>query len=108
MKILIATSGPLTYSMAPSSRLIYIAKSLKKKGFTVELVGGKGEKINNLKIATVTGNRQILRLKVPFLFYKKATTQKCNHKHQLNYSTVNFCDIRVEEFSSSIYILNVY
>jgi len=79
MKILIAINGPLTYSIAPSSRLIYIAKSLKKKGFNVEVLGGKSEKINGLKTTTVTGKKQILRLKIPLLIYKKAATQKYTH-----------------------------
>ena len=79
MKILIAINGPLTYSIAPSSRLIYIAKSLKKKGFNVEVLGGKSEKTNGLKTTTVTGKKHILRLKIPLLIYRKATTQKYTH-----------------------------
>ncbi|MDI6847434.1 MAG: glycosyltransferase [Candidatus Bathyarchaeia archaeon] len=69
----------MSYSNAPSSRLIYIAKSLKKKGFDIELLGIRGEKITNLKTTTVTGRKNLARLKLLFLVLKKMLTENSNH-----------------------------
>lgn len=79
MKILLAIDAPLSYSDAPSSRLIYIAKSLKKKGFEVELIGRKGGEITNLKTITIHGGKNLSRLMLPFLVSKKMLTEAYNH-----------------------------
>jgi len=76
MKVLFMTDTRLSYSDAPPSRLIYIAKSLKKKGFDVELIGRKGEKITSLKTTAVTGAKNIARIKLLFLAYRKILAQK--------------------------------
>jgi len=78
MKILLAIDTPLSYSNAPSSRLIYIARSLKKKDFNIELLGRKGEKIANLKTATVTGGKNLARIKLLFLITKKMLIENYN------------------------------
>jgi len=79
MKMVLEIDTPLSYSSAPSSRLIYIAKSLKKKGFEVELVGRKGEEITSLKTTTISGGKHLSRLILPFLVSKKMLTEAYNH-----------------------------
>ena len=79
MKILLTTETPLSYSDAPSSRLIYIAKSLKRNSFEVELVGRKGEEVTNLKTTTISGGKNLSRLVIPLLISKKMLTEAYNH-----------------------------
>jgi glycosyltransferase involved in cell wall biosynthesis len=79
MKLLLVLGAPLTYSQAPSSRLIYIADSIKKKSFSIELMGFKGEELPNLKTTTVTGIKHIARIKLLATLYKKAATATNTH-----------------------------
>ena len=79
MKILLVIDAPLSYSDAPSSRLIYIAKSLKKKGFEVELVGRRGEEITDLKTTTMSYGKHFARLILLFLVSKKMLKENYNH-----------------------------
>jgi glycosyltransferase involved in cell wall biosynthesis len=78
MKILFVIDTPLSYSNAPSSRLIYIAKSLVRKGFDIELLGIKGEEITNLKTTTITGGKHLARLKLLLLTSRKVLTENCH------------------------------
>jgi glycosyltransferase involved in cell wall biosynthesis len=79
MRILFAMDAPLSCSDAPSSRLIYIAKSLKRKYFDVELVGRKSDEITDLETTTISGGRYFLRLILPLLVSKKTLKEKYNH-----------------------------
>ncbi|MDI6690817.1 MAG: glycosyltransferase [Candidatus Bathyarchaeota archaeon] len=79
MKVLLAIDAPITYSEAPSSRLIYIARSLKKEGLKVELIGRKGEEVAGLKITPLPNGKYISRLILPFLIAKKMFTEKYTH-----------------------------
>ena len=79
MKVLFATDSPLSYSNAPSSRLIYIAKSLKSKGFDVELMGRTGEKITNLRTTSISGGKHLSRLILVLLASKKMLAEAYDH-----------------------------
>jgi len=79
MKVLLAIDAPLTFSEAPPSRLIYIAKSLKKEGFDVELVGRKGEKITDLKTTMMSGGKHFARLILLFIITKKMLVEAYDH-----------------------------
>ena len=79
MKVLLAIDAPLTFSEAPPSRLIYIARCLKKEGFDVELIGRKGERIADLKITMISGGKHFARLILLFIIAKKMLTEAYDH-----------------------------
>ena len=79
MKILLAIDAPFSYSEAPSSRLMYIAKTLRKKGFDVELVGRKGQDISDLKTAAISGGKHFARLILLFLVSNKMLKENYDH-----------------------------
>jgi len=62
----------LTFSEAPPSRFLYIAKSLQEKNFEVEVIGRRGEKIEDLKTTQISGTKNISRLKILLRTYAKA------------------------------------
>jgi glycosyltransferase involved in cell wall biosynthesis len=74
---LFVMDSKLTLSEAPSSRFIYIAKSLQKKEFKTEIIGRKGDKIEGLKTLQISGSKNISRLKI--LLYAYARTFCCHY-----------------------------
>jgi glycosyltransferase involved in cell wall biosynthesis len=68
----------LTFSEAPASRFLYIAKSLKEEGFEVEVVGRKGEQIEGIKTHQLSGSRHLSRLKILLFTYFKTLSHSCN------------------------------
>jgi len=77
-KVMLVTDSKLTLSEAPPSRLIYIAKSLKKRGLEVEVLGRRGEEITDLKTHQLDGTKHISRLKILLYAYAKTLTQSYN------------------------------
>jgi glycosyltransferase involved in cell wall biosynthesis len=63
--------GKLTFSEAPPSRFIYIAKSLQKKNFKVEVIGRKGERLEGLKTHQISGSKHVSRMKILLHTYAK-------------------------------------
>jgi len=70
-KIMFVIDSKLTFSEAPPSRFIYIAKSLKKRGFEVTVLGRKGERINSLQTHQISGSKHVSRLKILLHAYTK-------------------------------------
>lgn len=68
-KVLFVADSKLTFSEAPPSRFIYIAKSLKRKGLEVEIIGRKGEKIEELETTQLGGAKHISRFRILFYTY---------------------------------------
>jgi len=79
VKILLAVNAPLTLSEAPPSRLIYIARSLKKEGFNVELVGQKGERITHLKTTAIRGKKHLINFVLILIIIKKMLAEAYSH-----------------------------
>ncbi|MGD0495143.1 MAG: glycosyltransferase [Candidatus Bathyarchaeia archaeon] len=77
-RVIFVLDSRLTFSEAPASRFIYIAKSLKEKGFEVEVVGGKGERIAGLKTHQLGGSRHLSRLKILLFTYAETLSHSCN------------------------------
>ena len=72
-KVLFVVDARITFSEAPPSRLLYIAKALKNRGFKVEIVGRKGEEVEDLRITPVDGKvKHTARLKTVLHAYIKA------------------------------------
>jgi len=69
--VLFVIDSKLTFSEAPPSRFLYIAKSLQKKKFNVEVMGRKGERIEGLKTYQVNGSKHVSRLKILLYAYAK-------------------------------------
>lgn len=61
----------VSFSKAPASRLLYIARVLKKKNFKIELIGRKGEEINNLNTTRLGGTKHLARMKILMYTYIK-------------------------------------
>jgi len=74
-RIMLVVDSRLTFSEAPPSRFIYIAKSLKEKSFEVEVLGRKGEKIRGLKTHQVSGEKHISRIKILLYAYAKTLSR---------------------------------
>ena len=62
----------ISFSKAPSSRLLYIARVLREKNFKVEVIGRKGEKVSDLNITPLGGIKHLARLKTLLCSYIKA------------------------------------
>lgn len=77
-RVMFVLDSRLTFSEAPASRFMYIAKSLKKKGFKVEVVGGKGERIAGLETHQLSGSRHLTRLKILLFTYAETLSHSCN------------------------------
>jgi len=77
--VMFVIDNKLTFSEAPPSRLIYIAKSLKKRGLEVEVLGKKGERITGLKTHQLSGPKYISRLKILLYTYAKTLSHHYNH-----------------------------
>jgi len=63
-RVIFVIESKITLTEAPPSRFIYIAKSLQKKNFEVEVLGKKGERIEELKTHQIGGSKHISRLKI--------------------------------------------
>ena len=70
-RVMFVIDSKLTFSEAPPSRFIYIAKSLQKKNLEVEILGRKGEKIEELKTYQISGSKHVSRLKILLHAYAK-------------------------------------
>jgi glycosyltransferase involved in cell wall biosynthesis len=77
-RVMFVLDSRLTFSEAPASRFMYIAKSLEKKGFEVEVVGGRGERIAGLKTHQLSGSRHLSRLRILLFTYLKTLSYPCN------------------------------
>lgn len=71
-KILFVVDDKISFSNAPSSRFLYIARILKEKNFEVEVVGRKGEQVRDLKGFQLGGKKNISRLKILSYVYSRA------------------------------------
>lgn len=69
----------ITFSKAPPSRILFIARTLKNKGFTVEVLGRKGDNIKDLKTIQKSGMKHVARLRILFSAYKKALSKSYKH-----------------------------
>ncbi|MFX0203687.1 MAG: glycosyltransferase [Candidatus Hodarchaeota archaeon] len=74
-RVMFVVDSKLTFSEAPPSRFIYIAKSLKEKNFEVEVLGRKGEKIKGLKTSQLSGTKHISRIKILLYTYAKTLSR---------------------------------
>jgi glycosyltransferase involved in cell wall biosynthesis len=76
-RVMLVVDSKLTFSEAPPSRALYIARSLKKLNFEVEVLGRKGEDITGLKTLQVSGAKHVARLKSLLYIYAKALGNPC-------------------------------
>jgi glycosyltransferase involved in cell wall biosynthesis len=70
-RVLFVIDTKVTFSEAPPSRLLYIAKSLKRKNFNVEVLGRSGDRINFLNTHQISGTKHVSRLKIIIHVYAK-------------------------------------
>ena len=70
-KILFVVDDEVSFSRAPSSRLLYIARVLKQKNFKVEVIGRRGEEVDDLNITQLGGTKHLARLKILLYTYIK-------------------------------------
>jgi glycosyltransferase involved in cell wall biosynthesis len=70
-RVMFVIDSKLTFSEAPPSRFIYIAKSLREKKFEVEVLGRKGERLEGLKTHQISGSKNVSRLKILLHAYAK-------------------------------------
>jgi len=70
-KVMFVTESKITWTEAPPSRFIYIAKTLQNKNLEVEVLGRKGEKIEGLKTHQISGSKHVSRMKILLLAYAK-------------------------------------
>ena len=70
-RVMFIIDSKLTFSEAPPSRFIYIAKSLQKKNFEVEVLGRKGERLEGVKAHQIGGSKNASRLKILLYAYAK-------------------------------------
>jgi glycosyltransferase involved in cell wall biosynthesis len=70
-KVMFVIDSKLTFSEAPPSRFIYMAKSLQKKNSKTEIVGRKGDEIKSLKTFQISGSKNISRLQILLYTYLK-------------------------------------
>lgn len=76
-KVMFVIDSKLTFSEAPPSRFIYIAKSLKKN-FDIEILGRTGEEIKGLKTIQIGGSKHVSRLKILLYTYFRAFSHNYN------------------------------
>lgn len=77
-KVLFVTDTKISFSEAPPSRLLYIARVLKEKAFEVEVVGRKGERVEGLKVTQLGGRKQLARLGIVIYTYLNVFTCSYN------------------------------
>jgi len=68
-KILFIVDDEVTFSKAPPSRFLYIARVFKENNFKVAVIGRERESIMDVEIVEVSGNKFIARLKSIFYAY---------------------------------------
>ena len=77
-RVMFVIESKITLTEAPSSRFIYIAKSLQKKNFKAEVLGRKGERIEGLKTYQISGSKHVSRLKILLHAYAKTVGYSCD------------------------------
>lgn len=77
-RVMFVIESKITLTEAPPSRFIYIAKSLQKKNFEVEVIGRKGEMINDLKTCQISGSKHVSRLKILLHAYAENLSYSCD------------------------------
>jgi len=77
-KVLFVIDTKISFSEAPPSRLLYIARVLKEKAFEVEVVGRKGEIVEGLKVTQLGGRKQLARLGIVIYTYLNVLTRSYN------------------------------
>jgi len=77
-RVMFVIESKITLTEAPPSRFIYIAKLLQKKNFKVEVLGRKGERIEELKTYQISGSKHVSRLKILLHAYAKTLTHSYN------------------------------
>lgn len=69
----------ITFSRAPPSRILFIARTLKNKGFAVEVLGRKGDDVKGLKTTQKGGAKHVARLRILLSAYRKALSNSYKH-----------------------------
>ena len=74
-RLLFVVDSKISFSEAPSSRILSISKVLKDKKIEPEILGMKGENITWLKNTQINGSKYTARLKIILHAYTKALLQ---------------------------------